>query len=228
MNTTLDYRLYRRLTSRSLFALRAVGAFSAGEGYSVYSMGGINQLRGYEFREFFGSHLSWVNLEFRFPLVDALAFPFGAIRNIRAFLFFDVGTAWLRADQITNAALGHKTFSHPDLGFEVPVSVNGQIDGRFIAFDPSTGNPSIRQFDFWDSKNNSLGDGRAAYGFGWNFWLGPFQLTWTFSRLLENTVEVCETTDPLNPGTAPCTLTRIDDPFRERGTVTEFYIAREF
>jgi Tol biopolymer transport system component len=189
VTTTLDYRLYRRFTSRSLFALRLLGLISNGEGFDIYSMGGLNQLRGYEFREFFGSRVALVNLEYRFPLVDALAFPIGVIRDIRAFLFLDIGAAWFGDGQIKNCP--QCTFANQNLGVYTP-------------------------FDFWDSENNKLGDGRGSYGFGWNFYLGPFQLTWSFAKQLKNTVDLSGTGQ------------RVDDPFREDGTVTSFYIAREF
>ncbi|MFQ5877430.1 MAG: hypothetical protein ACE5JH_07045 [Acidobacteriota bacterium] len=207
VNTFLDYRLYRRVTSRSLFALRVAGAVSNGRSFDIYPVGGINQLRGYEFREFFGSRISFVNLEFRFPLIDALAFPFGLIRNIRGFFFLDIGTAWFGGDE----------FFHPDQGFEVSAARGDQLTGAVFL-------GRVRNFDFWDSKNNKLGDGRAAYGFGWGFYLGPFQLTWVFARQFENTIEVCD----IGSACTPRDRRRIDDPFRDGGTVTEFYIAREF
>ncbi|OLE64870.1 MAG: hypothetical protein AUG03_07415, partial [Acidobacteria bacterium 13_1_20CM_2_68_14] len=211
----LDYRLYRRATSRSLLALRLVGITSTGRGYNIYSMGGLNQLRGYDFREFFGSRLSFLNLEYRFPLIDALAFPIGVIRDLRGFLFFDLGSAWF----------GGGEFFHPDLGFEVTESVNGQIDPNVVYCNPVNGDCLHRRFDFWDSKNGKLGDGRASYGFGWGFYLGPFELTWSFAHRLPNTVEVCAAPSHLSPN---CNLTRIDDPFQKGGTVSQFYISREF
>jgi WD40 repeat protein len=213
-NTTLDYRLYRKVTSRSLFAMRLVGIESNGRGYSIYPFGGLNQLRGYDFREFFGNRVAFMNLEFRFPLVDALAFPIGIIRDIRGFLFFDVGAAWF----------GDGSFFHPDLGQALTASVNGTIDPNQIVSDNS-GNAVARRFKFYDSEHHELGDGRASYGFGWNFYLGPFQLTWAFARQLPNSIQACEV-DPLNPST--CTFTRVDDPFHRGGVVSTFYIARDF
>ncbi|HET6278133.1 MAG TPA: hypothetical protein VFG08_05045, partial [Candidatus Polarisedimenticolia bacterium] len=220
VNTYLDYRMYRKVTSRSLFALRLAGIGSNGEAATFYSMGGLNQLRGWEYLEFFGSRISFCNLEYRFPLVDAIQFPFGAIRNVRAFFFLDIGTAWMGADQISLSGTGN-TFYHPYVGFNPQLTVNGQIVPNFVSSE-------LRQFDFWDSKNDDFGDGRASWGVGWNFWLGPFQLTWSFARQFDNTIEVCETTDPSNPLTAPCVPTRIPDPYQPSGTVSEFYIAREF
>ncbi|OLE67088.1 MAG: hypothetical protein AUG09_04280, partial [Acidobacteria bacterium 13_1_20CM_2_68_7] len=222
VNTSLDYRLYRRATSRSLLALRLVGAVSSGRGYNIYSMGGLNQLRGYDFREFFGSRVSFMNLEYRFPLVDALAFPFGVIRDLRGFLFLDVGSAWFAGGD----------FYDPRLGFQVTGAINGGLDPNTVILD-TFNNPVNRRYKFWDSKNGKLGDGRASYGFGWGFYLGPFQLTWSFAKQFPNTVEVCNTVcDPTIPGDCytanPCSLTRVDDPFRKGGTVSQFYIAREF
>jgi Tol biopolymer transport system component len=218
INTSLDYRLYRKISDRSLFAIRLASYISQGDGYSIYSLGGLNYLRGYDFREMYGSHVSFANFELRFPLVDALAFPFGILRDIRGFAFLDVGAAWFQGGD----------FSHPQLGYDLTASRNGQLD-PFTCFDSNGDNfcDVRRKFDFWDSKNDKLGDGRASYGFGFNVWLGPFQLTWVWAHQLENTVEVCDlTSDPV------CNLskdvTRIDDPFHVNGTVGQFYIATDF
>ena len=91
----LDFRAYKQLTRRSLIAFRVNGVVNKGERVTYYGVGGMNTLRGYDFRSFFGSNLTTANLELRFPLVDELRFPFGPIRNIRGFLFLDAGTAWL-------------------------------------------------------------------------------------------------------------------------------------
>ncbi len=214
VNTYFDYRLYRRATSRSLLAMRLVSAVSNGRGYDLYSFGGLNQLRGYDFRDYFGNRVSFVNLEYRFPLIDALAFPFGLIRNIRAFLFLDIGTAW------GGGPSGSRDFFHPDLGYEITASQNGVVDPNTIFIDAMTGEAVLRRFDFWDSKNNRLGDGRGSYGVGLGFYLGPFQFTWAFAHTLKNTVETID----LISGER----VRVDDPFRPRGSVTTFYIAREF
>ena len=217
LNTTLDYRLYRRATARSLLALRFVSLLSDGDGYSVYSVGGLNYLRGYDYRVLYGSRVSFLNLEFRFPLIDALAFPIGVFRDIRGFVFADVGTAWFTAGG----------FAHPQLGFNLTPAENGVLDPNTRFVNPVTGEYIARKFDFWDSKNNELGDGRAAWGFGFNVFLGPFQLTWVFAKQFDNTVEVCDIS-----GDGLCNLDtdrkRIPDPFHEGGTISQFYIATDF
>ena len=221
LNTAIDYRMYRRLTDRSLFALRLGTYLSTGDAYSVYSLGGLNYLRGYDYREFFGNRVSFLNLELRFPLVDALAFPIGILRDIRGFLFLDVGSAWFSGD----------VFYHPNLGQALTASIGESMirtpSGGFFYPPNPDGNLTIRSFDFWDSKNNKLGDGRASYGFGFNVALGPFQLVWSFAHQMENTVQVCDISgDQLcNPSTDS---TRLPDPFHEGGTIGQFYIASDF
>ena len=43
-----------------------------------------------------GNSVAFANFEFRFPLIDYLAFPIGGFRNIRAHVFFDVGGGKLK------------------------------------------------------------------------------------------------------------------------------------
>ena len=225
LNTSLDYRLYRHVTARSLFALRVASYISQGDGYSIYSLGGLNYLRGYDFRELFGSRVAFTNLEFRFPLVDALAFPIGVLRDIRGFFFFDMGSAWF----------GGGDFAHPQVGFYLTPANNGVLDPFTIFCEgaiTSTGQCSAgdfvhRKYTFWDSKNDKLGDGRASYGTGFNVFLGPFQLTWAFARQFENTIEVCDVS-----GDGVCNLStdrkRINDPNHKNGTISQFYISIDY
>ena len=93
-NYSFDGRFYGKLTSRSLFALRVGTEIGEGDGAPLFGIGGINQIRGFRFREFIGDQAAWVNLELRFPLVDELAFPFGSLRQIRGMIFLDVGASW--------------------------------------------------------------------------------------------------------------------------------------
>ena len=90
-----DFRAYKQLTRRSLLAFRAFGVVNRGERQVFYGIGGLNTLRGYEFRSLFGSNVAMANVELRFPFVDELRFPIWPIRSIRGFLFLDSGTAWL-------------------------------------------------------------------------------------------------------------------------------------
>ena len=195
---TLDFRSYRRLTRRSLLAFRLSTIQNPGEQQIAYGFGGINQLRGWEFREFFGTNLAWMNLELRFPLVDQMRFPILALSQIRGFFFLDVGAAYYNDD----------FFYDPELrGFRVTP------DGEPIAFD------------FWDSENSRLQDGRGAYGVGFQFFfLGGLQFNWVWANRLSYT-QYCNDgiNDPCLNGT-----NLIPVKARDVGTVSQFYIAFDF
>jgi len=155
-NYTFDYRAYGRVSYRSLFAWRLSSLVSNGKGSTLFGLGGFNDLRGYEYREFIGDQAIWSNLEFRFPLVDNLRFPFGSLRWIRGIIFFDAGAVWTQDGYFFDRQLGNAA------GFS----------GIF------------RDFKFYDSNNHTLRDARASYGLGFNFRWGPFYLNWTFAKRL--------------------------------------------
>ncbi|HEV8336228.1 MAG TPA: hypothetical protein VGR67_07430 [Candidatus Polarisedimenticolia bacterium] len=219
-NEYLDYRAYAHLTRRSLFAWRLLGAVSNSKGDPglggsfIYSIGGFNQIRGYNFREFFGNRVAFSNLELRFPLVDELRFPFGSIRMLRGFLFFDVGAAWFQGDRWYDPHTGGSdaTYQGLDLIRDDPAS-----PGTLIAVP--------REFEFYDSKNHMLADGRGSYGIGFSWFLGPFELTWTWAKRLENSIVVG---DEVGPTGFPSSFKRIPDPRFDNGTEQSFYIGTSF
>jgi hypothetical protein len=162
MEYRADFRAYKQITRRSLFAMRLAGVYNTGDREGFYGFGGINQLRGFDYREFFGSRLAWTNLEFRFPLVDELRFPILAIQSIRGFLFMDVGAAWLSDDR--------------------------WYDPRFGIIRTDLETFEIIPFKFWDSDNNRLQDGRGSYGWGFQFlFLGGLQFNWAFAQRMDYT-----------------------------------------
>lgn len=156
-----DIRTYGRVTKRSLFAWRLSGVKNLEDREYLYSFGGINQLRGYEYRDFVGSNLLWTNLEFRFPLIDLLAFPVLAIQDIRGLFFLDVGGAYLDDDQWIDPLTG------------------------LVRADPGG---QVIEFKAWDSDNNRLQDLRGAYGMGLNFrFLGGLQLNFIWAKRMPYT-----------------------------------------
>jgi Tol biopolymer transport system component len=90
---SLDWREYRQISARTLLAARLYGTWSDGNAPNFSYFGGLNTLRGYDFRTLLGQHAGFANLEFRFPLVDVLATPIVVLQQIRGTLFFDVGAA---------------------------------------------------------------------------------------------------------------------------------------
>ena len=165
----LDFRTYAQATRRSTLAWRVFGVLNGGDRQTFYSVGGNNTLRGYEFREFFGSNVVFSNLEFRFPLVNSLDTAIGALGPVRGFLFLDVAAAWLQDDE----------WYDPNLG-----TIRGEVSGQDLPFSA------------WDSDNNRLQDARATYGFGIQFFFAGLQLNWAWANRLPYTEYVRE--DPLD------------------------------
>jgi Tol biopolymer transport system component len=92
-DTSVDWRQYIPITSRSLFAARVFAGYSRGNFSNFYYFGGLNTLRGYDFQSLIGNRAAFANLELRFPLIDLIAFPGIAFQGIRGNLFFDIGAA---------------------------------------------------------------------------------------------------------------------------------------
>jgi len=92
-SSVLDYRRYFQLSPRASFATRLVLAGSFGVDKEMWSIGGTNSLRGYDYYAFSGPKIAFLNLEYRFPFIDRLkiAFPLPIeLRNIRGVLFADL------------------------------------------------------------------------------------------------------------------------------------------
>jgi len=90
---TVDWREYVQLTSRTVLAGRLYAAWSDGNAPNLYYFGGLNTLRGYDFRTLIGQHAGFANVELRFPLIDVLATPVMVFQQVRGLIFFDIGAA---------------------------------------------------------------------------------------------------------------------------------------
>ncbi len=94
--TIAQIREYIPLSRRVLFALRAYGAFSSGNLPYYFSPSGYDRLRAYAYGDIYGNNAFVGNIEFRFPLIDALVFPFMQFGGIRGRVYLDVGGAWYK------------------------------------------------------------------------------------------------------------------------------------
>lgn len=114
---TVDARQYLQLSSRTLLAARLFAGYSRGTFSNFYYFGGLNTVRGVDFRSMIGSRAAFANLEFRFPFVDVLAMPWLVLRNIRGNLFFDVGGAKFPGQQYTFYKNGHFVDGAASVGY---------------------------------------------------------------------------------------------------------------
>lgn len=93
---TVEARYYWNIYERYIFASRVYAATSNGPDarYFPWIIGGPFNLRSYEFWSLRGESAFFFNLEFRFPLLDALLFGFPAPWVLRGFsmvMFLDGG-----------------------------------------------------------------------------------------------------------------------------------------
>ncbi|MEE8278093.1 MAG: BamA/TamA family outer membrane protein, partial [Thermoanaerobaculia bacterium] len=91
---SLDFRQYLSLTRRSNLAFRLVGFLNDGNSATPIFFGGLDTVRGFEFRSLSGDRGFFSNVELRFPLIDQFATPIIRFQGIRGVLFFDIGGAW--------------------------------------------------------------------------------------------------------------------------------------
>jgi WD40 repeat protein len=93
-NLMIDLRKYFQLTLRSNFAFRIWAGASGGSRPNPFFIGGLDTIRGVDFRSMVGDRAFFANAELRFPLIDLLATPILGFRGIRGNIFFDTGGAW--------------------------------------------------------------------------------------------------------------------------------------
>jgi Tol biopolymer transport system component len=86
-------RAYLPLSRRNELAFRLFTGYATGNQPTIYYFGGLDTLRGFDYRSIVGNQAAYLNAEWRFPLVDFLAMPFLRTANIRGRVFLDVGGA---------------------------------------------------------------------------------------------------------------------------------------
>jgi Tol biopolymer transport system component len=152
----LDLRRYVQVSQRTNFAFRLFGGVSNGNFPSYFYLGGLDTLRGYDFRTIVGDHAFVANAEFRFPLIDALVTPALDFRGIRGRIFLDVGGAWF-----SSYGQGFVFWDRDNKQFEnARASYGWGITVRFLGLDLN--------WDFakqWRVPN-------AEAGFRSSFWIG--------------------------------------------------------
>jgi hypothetical protein len=159
-----DARLYQRIGSTGLLALRARGFRSWGRDPDYMYFGGNSEMRGYDYLEFIGQRAFFLNAELRFPLIEAMLTPIGILGGIRGVFFADAGGASFAGQPFT--FLSRKTDIHTPVSFDRVTQAPINVPPRTIS--------GLR-----------LVDGRASYGVGvQTFLLGfPLHFDWAWRTL---------------------------------------------
>lgn len=90
----LEGRQYVPLSRRNELALRLYAAAADGNSPSIFYFGGLDTLRGFPYQSVAGNRAGYLNLEWRFPLIDYLILPWLQLSGLRGRAFLDVGAAW--------------------------------------------------------------------------------------------------------------------------------------
>ncbi|HKO55076.1 MAG TPA: BamA/TamA family outer membrane protein [Thermoanaerobaculia bacterium] len=158
---SLEWREYLQLSSRTLLAARVFAGASRGTFPNFYYFGGLNTLRGYDFREVQGNRAAFANFEFRFPLVDVLVTPIITLQQVRGTLFFDVGAATFRGSAFNGIPLPPFTFMKDGKLVDGKASVGYGISFDFLGLE--------LHWDFAKRFKSAVPDDA-----GWrtSFWIG--------------------------------------------------------
>jgi len=90
----LDGRQYLPLSRRNELALRLWAAFANGSQPAIFYFGGLDTMAGFPYNSIAGNRAAYLNLEWRFALVDELILPWLRISDVRGRIFLDVGGAY--------------------------------------------------------------------------------------------------------------------------------------
>jgi hypothetical protein len=93
---TLDYRRYIPFGQRVNLAFRGWGHTSSGDFPSPIYFGGLDTVRGFEFRSIAGDRGFYANFEVRVPIFDVLPLYVITLQRLSTFVFLDVGGAYFR------------------------------------------------------------------------------------------------------------------------------------
>jgi Tol biopolymer transport system component len=122
---TIDARQYLQITSRSLLAARVFAGHSSGHFPNFYYFGGLNTVRGVDFRSIIGTTAGFANLEFRFPLIDILATPILVLQQVRGNIFFDIGGAKFHGQPYTFRKNGRLVDGVASVGYGLSFNILG-------------------------------------------------------------------------------------------------------
>jgi Tol biopolymer transport system component len=148
----VDWREYYQLSARTLLAARFYAAWSEGNSPNFYYFGGLNTLRGYDFRTLIGNRAGFANFEFRFPLIDVLATPFLVLQQVRGAVFFDIGASNFEGQPFKFTEDGRLKDAKASLGWG--------LSFRFLGLELHW--DFAKRFDLKDTEG----------GFRTSFWIG--------------------------------------------------------
>jgi len=90
----LDARQYVALTRRNELALRLYVANASGSQPSIFYFGGLDTMPGFDYNSIAGNRAGYLNVQWRFPLIDRVDLPWLHLADFRGRFFLAVGGAY--------------------------------------------------------------------------------------------------------------------------------------
>ncbi len=150
----IDVRKYFRVKGRSVVAFRGRGFRTTGRDPVIFSFGGGQDVRGFDYREIIGTSGGIGNAEFRFPLYPNPRIPF--LGQMRGKVFLD----YFRA--------GFPTYEDSDLALPSTNILVREVDGKIFAMDLEEGAGSVGfGFSVYAGGLPFNFDFSRVYGQGW-------------------------------------------------------------
>lgn len=177
-----DARLYQRIATTGVLAMRVRGFKSIGASPDFLYFGGNSEMRGYDYLSFAGQNVVFANAELRFPIIEAALTPIGVIGGIRGVFFANIGGGWFNSQDFSFATSKNETVT-PLTGYQQDAAGNLLAD--------ASGNPIPVYGSPQTVTGFRLKDGRASYGFGLEtFALGfPIHFDWSWRTLMNKSWE---------------------------------------
>ena len=153
----LDYREYLPLGKKVNVALRGYGYRSSGNFPNPTYFGGLDTVRGFDFRSLAGDRGFYANLELRFPFPNWLRVPGIGLYGLRGHVFLDVGGAWF--DELQD--------------FNFWDSENGRLDDGVSSYGFGFSVNLLGLPLNWDFSRRWDFDQDLSDSFETSFWIGP-------------------------------------------------------
>lgn len=166
-NVSADIRQYVAVGRRANLAFRFAGSFSSGNLPTPTYVGGLDTIRGFEFRELAGFRSFYGNAEFRFPLIDQLRFPGFALSGIRGVVFFDIGTAWFPS--VTDFEIWD---SDEEVLQDVVASAGFGVTLNLFGFALNWDFAQVLRSELLENINRFTFEERSTSSFETSFWIG--------------------------------------------------------
>jgi len=154
--SALDMSFYQPVTAQSKAAFRLKAGWGTPDDKSLFELGGINGLRGFERKTARGAKALLGSIEYRFPLVKRLDWSMAdhwiGLESIGGVVFFDLGQAWF--EDFEESTLKKDA----GVGLRFTVNLGSFLEKVVVRLDASQAIHDPREDDphFWLGLNHAF------------------------------------------------------------------------